>query len=530
MPGCIYRISGSTTLTSSRYYVSSELNKSHVSGHYARMTWDFVSRAEQVEYVRQAILSRRTGSIVVTGEPGMGRTTFLARALTYTDPGLDKIMWLTPSSDTPFATLRAGDGWVLPDSVTAKEAVEMVADILDSRRLVVAVDDAQLMDYSSLFVLRGLVRRKKALLLVTRPLLSGRLNSTDPTSCLAHDRDTRTIMLLPMSMGEVSSTLARVAGGRVSVPLAEAAHAVTKGNPSLLRALVVQTQVAPAVRAKADGRCLGVEQMVEAAWEAWRSLALERAERLCQLAMRCGAAEQVAPIWAMLLLLRGHVAECTEFLKPLVIVRSLSPRLAVVHALAIALGSGHLADASDFLLASASHTGKATGFLLAFRAWILAVGGQEALATEALMEISRSDRETALFVHAAKAVLAELGGQRNESVFHLRRAIASSEGSSDDYPWIRPYLHASLIDALMLCGRVKEAASVAQNFHAYEPSSGWDIAVSLDTLIKRHEFVSDDPCKDESGSCTCRSACSGKNVNQNCARSHTRVCASYTLN
>jgi hypothetical protein len=353
------------------------------------------------------------------------------------------------------------------------------------RRFVIAVDDVHLMDYSNLLVLRNLVSRGLALLLVTRPHVSGRLNEQDPSSCLAHDRDAQTITLLPLSVPEVAVTLARAGGAPVSRSAAEAVRAATAGNPSLLGALVATTMAAEASRAAYPG----LAQLVAATWDAWRRLALDRTDLLCRLALRCDARDEIAPIWAMLLLLRGRTHECMAFLESLDVAGQ-TPPLAVVRALALALGFGQADAASGHLLASASSDGKPPEFLLAFRAWVLVISGQGATVANALADLSRKDRTTALFVHAAKAMHAELRGQRTESVFHLRRAIASAETSSDDYPWIRPYLQASLIDALMLCGRGKEAVSAARRFHAHEPSSGWEIAASLDALIANQAFGS----------------------------------------
>jgi hypothetical protein len=507
------------------------------------MKWDFVSRAEQIEYVRQAVISRASGTIVVTGEPGMGRTTFLACCLDCADPERDQIVLLNPSRGAPHATLRADCLPSLPGSATTREVVEALARRAAGRRLIVAADDAHLMDYSSLLALGGLVRRGLALLLLTRPLVTSRLNRPDPTSCLAHDRDTKTIILLPMSVGEVASVLAGVIGGPVPSSTAEAMHAATGGNPGLLRALVAGSQVAeakstpgghgaddmtrpskdlPVIRADYPG----TGQLVRATWKAWRELTLDRTDRLCRLGLQCGAAEEIAPIWAMLLLLRGQVSQCTAFLESLDAQRRMSPRLAMVGALALALGLGQPDEASELLLASAGQDGKPIEFLLALRAWILAVCGREAMVADALAALSRGDRTTALFFHAAKAMLAELRDQRTESVFHLRRAIASADTSSDDHPWIRPYLQASLIDALLLCGRTKEAVSAAQRFHANEPSSGWDIAVSIDTLVKMRR-----PPPGQDGApihnpvwCMCRSAGGSQYYHQACARSRTPGC------
>jgi hypothetical protein len=452
------------------------------------MSWNFVSRAEQVEFARQAILGRETGTIVITGEPGMGRTTFLARAMGCADPERDEIMLLSSSCAGPFTTPHGGLPSLL-ESLPTRDVAETVASGGTGRRFIIAVDDVQRMDYSSLLVLRRLAHCGLALLLVTRPQGSGGPTDQDPSSCLMHDRDTQTIKLLPLSVQEVAAALERAGGRPVSRSAAAAARAATGGNPRVLGALVATTTVAEVPGAAYPG----LAQLVTATWEAWRRLALDRTDQLCRLALQCGAQDEIAPIWAMLLLLRGRTHECIAFLESLDAAGETPPRLAVVRALALALGFGQTDEASGHLLESARSGGKPIEFLLAFRAWVLAISGRGETVPAALADLTRKDHTTALFVHAAQAMHAELQGQRTESVFHLRRAIAVAEASSDDYPWIRPYLQASLIDALMHCGRGKEAASAARRFHAHEPSSGWEIAVSMDTLIA-NQTAGSKPC------------------------------------
>jgi hypothetical protein len=330
---------------------------------------------------------------------------------------------------------------------------------------------------------------------------------------------------------EVAATLAQASGGAVSRPAAEAVHAATGGNPTLLGALVAKVTAVEASGATYIGRA----QLVAATWDAWRRLALDRTDRLCRLALRCGVRDEIAPIWAMLLLLRGRTRECMVFLDSLDVAGQVLPRLEVVRALALALGFGQADKASGHLLASASGDGNPREFLLAFRAWVLAIVGQGATGADALADLSRKDHATALFVHAAKAMHAELRSQRTESVFHLRRAIASAEAGGEDYPWLRPYLQASLIDALMLCGREREAMSAAQRFHAHEPSSGWEIAVSLDSLITGKASgprLSPDGelrsasvhAMDSLPHCMCQQLHPSWQATRDCARSHTRSC------
>ena len=84
---------------------------------------------------------------------------------------------------------------------------------------------------------------------------------------------------------------------------------------------------------------------------AWRRLALDRTDGLCRLALGCGAREEIAPIWAMLLLLRGRTQECMAFLESLDVAGQMPLWLAAVRALALALGFGRADEASGHVRA-----------------------------------------------------------------------------------------------------------------------------------------------------------------------------------
>lgn len=495
------------------------------------MTRYFASRAEQVEYVRWLVRGTASESIVVTGPPGIGRTTFLKSALDYADSQRDEIMLLESIRDTPFATLRNAYLPSIARSASVPEATDAAAARAGGRRLIIAADDGHLMDYSSLLVFRELVRRHLALLVVTRPSPSSRLNAADPTTCLAHEHDTETITLLPLSVGEVAQVLSEATGELVSRSVAEAVHAATDGTPGLLRTLASAADITGDTTPPPGGAGYpGLEQLVRTTQAAWQDLAVARAMVLCRLALQCGARDEVAPIWATLLLLEGRTEECLTFLETLGPREQEPPDLLMARALALAFGRGQMSEANKLLLSVASgHEQPAV--LHAFRAWLLAVGGCADNAKRVMDDVTRGDHATALFVHSANAALASSRGLHTESVFHLRRAIASAETASGGFPWIRPYLQASLIGSLTLSDRGKEATSTAQYFHGHEPSSGWKVAVSLNSLFSRSvpafqlapagtpfDFIGNPK------QCTCGRSASSPYGQQECARSHTRTC------
>lgn len=445
------------------------------------MTCISTGRAEHLETLRRAVRDNVPRPVIITGEPGSGRTAMLSRALGFTDPERDLIV-------------RAGPGPGGPEPAALRAAW----DAAGGRRLVVAADDAHLMDHASLLALREASRNGWALTLTTCPLTTPALRP-DPVSCLRHERDLLVLVLQPLSADETAAMLADVMDGPVAPPAVAALHSVTGGNPGQLRRLLTEiSRASRMVRHEGQWRLRAgsphairrggpdpdVARIVEATWRAWRELAPDRADQLCRLALWHGAREAVAPVWASLLLMCGRAPEAAVFLDALPGERiRTSPPLALAKALTLAVGLGRVEEASDFLSAAAASAGRGE-VLRAFRAWVLAVTGRTAQAADGLSAIERNDLDTAMFVHATRAALARAADHPAEAVFHLRRAIAAAERGSEDCPWMRPFLTASLIDSMLLSGRVRDAASVTRHFHACEPRSGWQLAVALDALLR----------------------------------------------
>jgi hypothetical protein len=470
------------------------------------MPWRFVGRTEQIQRARCA-LEAGGGPLVIAGEPGMGRTSMLSRILSDVAAGRDEIVLIRPSGDVPLAALRAGFLHSLPPSATLSDVVAAIAGHAAGRRLIIAADDAHLMDHPSLLALREASRTGCALLLVTHAISASIPARPDPTECLSYEDGLQKLVLLPLSVDEVAAALAGAIGMPMAQAAVEAVQAATGGKPRLLHELIVENRLAECMAREGERWHIGVpgwpgsvirtysgaERLIEATWNAWQKLAVERADQLCRLALWFGIRDQIAPVWAALLMLQGHADACIDFLDSLSAEGvAATPQLALIKALTLALGLGRAQDAADILLSAASN-GQESHAALAYRAWLLAVTGHGTAAAAALRAIDRTDPDTALFVHAARGALTRLGGPRAESVFHLRRALAAAEGCGNWCPWMRPYLQASLIDALLLSGRREEALSVARRFHAHEPGSGWEVVVALEALFSRSAKEVADP-------------------------------------
>jgi hypothetical protein len=230
--------------------------------------------------------------------------------------------------------------------------------------------------------------------------------------------------------------------------------------------------------------------LLDAVEETWRDLALDRVDELCRLASWRGLTSEVATTWAMVLLLRGRVADGLRVLDTYPPATTSSPREPVTRAMVVGLGLRRVADAEALLVDAARTDVPHRERLLACRAWLLAVAGSTAEAAAALTAVTPDeDPEATMFCRAAHAAVALATGRAHEAVSYLRRALAAGEGLRAELPWFPPYLTACLIDALLLAGRISEATAESADFHACQRGCGWNVAVAFDSLLATRRAV-----------------------------------------
>lgn len=459
------------------------------------MVWPFVGRTEQLDRIRRMFAEPRPGPVMVLGEPGVGRSTLLTEALARTPlaPG-DSVLRVEPAGSAPFAALAG----LLPAGFTG--GVEDAADELARRhtgRLVIAVDDAHRADQESMLVLRQLRRTRDALLLVTAAG-SGIPSGPDPLDCLRYEQGTRMLRLGPLTTDDVTRILTTVLGGPVRTATTAALHAATGGNPALLHSFVIDGRLADRMVSHdgmyqlAPTHLVGAptgnfpggfaDHFITAVSDAWRELALDRADELCRLAAWHGHAGAVATTWASVLLLRGKAADGLRVLDDNN--TGTSARVVITRAMLVGLGLRRVAEAEALLVDAARTDVAHRERLLACRAWLLAVTGSVSAAAIVCETVNpENDREATVFCRATMAARALAAARAHEAVSYLRRALAAAEGLRADLPWFPPYLTACLIDALLLAGRISEATAEATEFHAGQHGCGWNIAVAFDSLL-----------------------------------------------
>src|SRR5581483_65275 len=329
------------------------------------MPWRFVGRIQQIASLRVALHGSAPGPIVITGEPGMGRTSMLSVALRQVDPARYRVVRVRPSGLAPLAALSAAAPACVPAGAPAEEMARALASKADGGRLVIVADDAHLIDDASMLALRALSRSGDAMLIASHPSRLAQPLRPDPTDCLAYERHVRTIVLPPFTVPEVADLVRGFVNGPVRRTVAGALQSATGGNPRRLHRLLVEDTLArclvmrqgkwdlgtTSVRAAGSAMTEGLPELLTATRLAWQRLAIGRVDQLCKLALWCGADVQIASIWPLLLLFRGEYGEAIEFLDSLPdsAVEAV-PQLALLRAMTLAFGFGQVRAAAEYLL------------------------------------------------------------------------------------------------------------------------------------------------------------------------------------
>ncbi|HEX5400909.1 MAG TPA: ATP-binding protein [Pseudonocardiaceae bacterium] len=440
----------------------------------AARPWTFIGRTEQLTRVVDGVDS--AGLVLVTGQPGMGRTTMLCLALLRADVGAASMVWVDAAQagqSHALAPFLAGRLGTRPAEVSA--AAEELALVLGHGALLL-VDDAHLVDLSSMLVLRELRRGFGARLLLSAPHLGP---GPDPIDCLRYDRDLVVVDLPPLSDEHVGAMLEHVVARPVRPATAAAVRALTGGCPRRLYDLLVAHGLGARIAA-GDGQpvlppgwCSGEDtyRLTAAMADAWSVLDLDTVVEMGRLAGELGATGTVVAMHASALLLSGHAAEaerllagCADDCRD----EDVWCRVIVTRALTWAFGLGRMAAARRMLASSAQRATRRRVRLECYRAWLHALDGNVPDALRCLESAhgGRDDREAGLIASATQAAVALAGGVPADAVAGLRRAMALSDGLRCELPWLDPYLRACLVDALLLAGRGREAASVAAELDA----------------------------------------------------------------
>ena len=197
--------------------------------------WPLTGRDEELRRVAAAIRPGAAG-IVVAGPAGVGKTRLAREALAVPAGRGGTVVWAHGSTAARPFPLGAFAGLL---DVPAGDAAETIGRALDQlarqQPLVLAVDDAHLLDEHSAIVLHRVVVRRLAPVVVT--LRTGE-PAPDTVTSLWKDDHLPRLDLAPLDVAETTGLVARVLGGPVESASAHRLWTLTQGSPLFLRHLL----------------------------------------------------------------------------------------------------------------------------------------------------------------------------------------------------------------------------------------------------------------------------------------------------
>jgi DNA-binding CsgD family transcriptional regulator len=209
-----------------------------------RGTWPFVGRSDQVGLLRKELArAAAPGAIVIAGPAGVGKSRLMDEVLAGLDVRRVGVLSATATAATQplpygaFAHLLAARPGSTHEERTGPRAIatELLSHAT-GRRVVLAVDDAHLLDGHSASLVHHLVRDKTVAALVTL-----RSSASPPPAVVAlwTEALAERIELGPLNSQEVRAVLEAVLAGPVDPASCQRLFLLSEGNALLLRELVL---------------------------------------------------------------------------------------------------------------------------------------------------------------------------------------------------------------------------------------------------------------------------------------------------
>ncbi|MFE6645199.1 LuxR C-terminal-related transcriptional regulator [Nocardioides sp. NPDC057772] len=197
--------------------------------------WPLTGRDDELRRVAAAIRPGAAG-VIVAGPAGVGKTRLAREALAGSVRHGETVVFAQGSAAARPFPLGAFAGLL---DVPPGEAAETIGRALDQLArqlpLVLAVDDAHLLDEHSAIVVHRVVARRLAPVLIT--LRTGE-SAPDIVTSLWKDDHLPRLDLGPLDAGQSTQLIARVLGGPVDTGSAHRLWTMTEGSPLFLRHLL----------------------------------------------------------------------------------------------------------------------------------------------------------------------------------------------------------------------------------------------------------------------------------------------------
>jgi len=206
-----------------------------------RLSWPLIGRSGQMRTIESAIAAPDVAGVVVSGAAGVGKSRIAREALSFAKSRGFEVRWVVGASSARSIPLGAFTAWTQPG---ATETVQLVRGVIDSlavrgsgARVVLAVDDAHLLDDLSTFVVHQLIQRGAAKVVLT-------VRDGEPVPFALQEIWASTpfdrLDIQPLSLDETAAALSASLAGPVEPSSAQRLWQLTGGNALYLRNIVEQ--------------------------------------------------------------------------------------------------------------------------------------------------------------------------------------------------------------------------------------------------------------------------------------------------
>ena len=204
--------------------------------------WPLTGRAEELEVIADVLCADGPyAGVVIAGAAGVGKTRLARETMSLAAQRGWTVRWVAGTVAAQSIPLGACEQWA---DRLAGDPLQLVGSVIakvtaspNGAPVLVAVDDARLLDNLSAFVLHQLVQRRAATVIAT--VRTG-APAPDAVTALWKDGHLRRLDLQPLSHEESDVLLQSALDGPVSTACAERMWRLTRGNVLFLHQLVNQ--------------------------------------------------------------------------------------------------------------------------------------------------------------------------------------------------------------------------------------------------------------------------------------------------